>query len=260
MLLAIDTSTSYASLALADGERLVAELTWHAGMRHSSDLFARLTQLFETYDVAPARDLTAIAVATGPGSFNGIRVALTAAKSFAFALGLPLYGLPTLDVIAWGASFAEGTVWAVLEAGRGQLYAAAYDTPGTDAAAWAPRAGYEIVTPTELATHVTQPVVFCGEWREATREVLEQTLGERARFAATLTSGRATWLAQLAQGRAAAGRADQPAALEPLYLRRPAITSSAKTSAPPSEARAADDHPAHEQTSGGEGAARAIHD
>lgn len=244
MLLAIDTSTNYASLALADGERLVAELTWHAGMRHSTDLFARLTQLFETYDVVPERDLTAIAVATGPGSFNGIRVALATAKSLAFALGLPLYGVPTLDVIAWGASFVEGTVWALLEAGRGQLYAAAYEAPGTEAAAWAPRAGYVIVTPTELATHVTQPVVFCGEWRAATREALERALGRRARFAATLTSGRAAWLAQLAQGRAAAGQTDQPTALEPLYLRRPAITSSAKTAVPPGGARAADDHPA----------------
>lgn len=259
MLLAIDTSTSYASLALADGERLVAELTWHAGMRHSTDLFARLSQLFETYGVAPERDLTAIAVATGPGSFNGIRVALAAAKSLAFALGLPLYGVPTLDVIAWGASFAEGTVCALLEAGRGQVYAAAYDAPATDAATWAPRAGYEIVTPAELVTHVTQPVVFCGEWCEATHEALERALGGQARFAATLTSGRAAWLAQLAHGRAA-GREDQPAALEPLYLRRPAITSSAKTPTAPGAVGKEDGRPAQEQASGGEGAVRAIHD
>ena len=71
-----------------------------------------------------AARLDGMAVATGPGSFNGIRVALATAKSLALALDVPLYGVPTLDVAAWGCSDAEGPVWAILEAGRGQLYAA----------------------------------------------------------------------------------------------------------------------------------------
>lgn len=245
MLLAIDTSTSTAGLALVAGDRLVAELTWHAGNRHSTDLFARLTQLFETYAVAPEQ-LDGIAVATGPGSFNGVRVALATAKSLAFALDRPLYGVPTLDAIAWGASFVQGTVWAILEAGRGQIYAAAYDAPVTDPVAWAPRAGYAILTPAEVAAGVTQSVVFCGEWRAETRETLAAALGSRARFATTLEAGRAVWLARLAQARATAGAgADEPARLEPLYLRRPAITSSARVPLPQAEGSSdQSDHPA----------------
>ena len=256
MLLAIDTSTSTAGLALVEGERLVAEMTWHAGNRHSTDLFARLTQLFETYGVAPEQ-LDGLAVATGPGSFNGVRVALASAKSLAFALDKPLYGVPTLDAIAWGASFVEGTVWAILEAGRGQLYAAAYEAPAANPAAWAPRDGYAILTPAELAAGVTQSVVFCGEWYAETRAALAAALGPRARFATTLEAGRAGWLARLAQARAAAGvAADQPARIEPLYLRRPAITQSKRM--PPPAAEGQSDHPAHAAT-GGEGASGAIH-
>ena len=258
MMLAIDTSTSVAGVALVDGERLVAELTWHAGNRHSTDLFARLTQLFETFGVAPEQ-LDAIAVATGPGSFNGVRVALASAKSLAFALDRPLYGVPTLDAIAWGASFVEGTVWAILEAGRGQLYAAAYDAPCANPAEWAPREGYAILTPAEVATRVTQSVVFCGEWRAETRAALTAALGARARFATTLECGRAGWLARLAQAWAAAGGTpDEPARLEPLYLRRPAITRSTRVPQPPPPAEGSGDPPAGAAT-GGEGAMGAIH-
>jgi tRNA threonylcarbamoyladenosine biosynthesis protein TsaB len=233
MLLAIDTSTSRASLALIHEDQLVAELTWHVGTRHSTDLFARLTQLFETYAVAPDQ-LDSIAVATGPGSFNGVRVALAAAKSLAFALDRPLYGVPTLDAIAWGASFAEGTICAILEAGRGQLYTASYVAPISDPAAWTPRDGYAILTPSEVAARVTQSVVFCGEWRAETFAELAAALGARARFASTLEAGRAVGVARLAQARAVAGRlADEPARLEPLYLRRPAITRSTRVPLPP---------------------------
>lgn len=256
MLLALDTSTNVAGLALVEGERLVAELTWHAGNRHSIDLFARLTQLFETYGVAPEQ-LDGIAVATGPGSFNGVRVALASAKSLAFALDRPLYGVPTLDAIAWGVSFVQGTVWAILEAGRGQLYAAAYDAPATDPAAWAPRDGYAILTPAELAAGVTQSVVFCGEWRAESHAALTDALGVQARFAATLEAGRAGWLGRLALARAAAGGApDEPARLEPLYLRRPAITRSTRRplTAPAEESG---EHPS-EAVHGGEGASGAI--
>ena len=254
MLLAIDTSTSTAGLALVQGDQLVAELTWHADNRHSTDLFARLTQLFETYGVAPEQ-LDGIAVATGPGSFNGVRVALATAKSLAFALDRPLYGVPTLDAIAWGASFVQGTVWAILEAGRGQLYAAAYEAPTANPAEWAPHDGYTILTPPELVTRVTQTVVFCGEWRSETRAALSAGLGPHARFATMLETGRAGWLARLAQARAAAGRSDEPAALEPLYLRRPAITRSTRVPLPPGEG-VGDSAPT---TAGGEGATGAIH-
>ena len=107
LLLALDTSTSYASIALARDGRLLAELTWEVGQRHSAELFDRIAQLLETAHLAPNM-LNGIAVALGPGSFNGTRVAVTAAKTLAFALGVPIYGHSTLDVIAW--PYASGTL------------------------------------------------------------------------------------------------------------------------------------------------------
>jgi tRNA threonylcarbamoyladenosine biosynthesis protein TsaB len=254
MLLALDTSTSYAALALSEEGKLLAELNWHVGQRHSTELFARLTWLLEQQDV-PMAALDGVAVATGPGSFNGVRVGLAAAKALAFALGRPLYGVPTLDVIGWGAAVVREPIWALLDAGRGQVYAAEYTTRAPSAANWAPVDGYHILTPAELAARVTQPVIFCGEWRDETRAALRQALGAKARLTSTLATRRGSWLVELALARAAAGRQDDPAALEPLYLRRPAVTKSTKVVLP--EAGQTRSAPT-QNPPGGEGASHAL--
>lgn len=246
LLLAFDTSTSVASVALvtppsaengaeSDAEsgaeaRLVAELTWRVGQRHSTELLERLEWLLASAH-ATMSDLAGIAVALGPGSFNGVRVALATAKSLAFARSIPLTGTPTLDIVAWGHSAAHGagsgTICATLEAGRGQIYAATYDAT-MDAARWAPLDGYHVTTAAELATRVPGEVFFCGEMTSTTRATLAETFGGRFQSAPPLEERRASWLAELALARAAHQRYDDAMALEPLYLRRPAITTSAR--------------------------------
>lgn len=238
MLLALDTSTQYASLALAEGETLLAELNWRVGQRHGSETLARARWLLREQGVAMSA-LTAVAVALGPGSFNGVRVAVATAKTLAFALGVPLYGVPTLDIIAWGARLSPYPIWALLDAGRGEVYAACYD-PAAAPALWRPMAteddlanggattAYQALTVEALAERVTTDVIFTGEWRAATRETLISRLGERARFTAPLDVRRGAWLAELAGQRARLGLADDPRALEPLYVRRPNITRSAR--------------------------------
>jgi tRNA threonylcarbamoyladenosine biosynthesis protein TsaB len=225
MLLAIDTSTALASVAVLDDERLLVELTWQVGPRHSSELFTRIELAMGMSRLTPA-DLTGIAVASGPGSFNGLRVAVSAAKAFAFARGLPVYAHPTLDVIAWGYAGAGQPVWAVLDAGRGQVYCAHYPTPATSAMGWGPLDGYHILTPEELATRATGTALICGEWRAETGQALAAALGERARWAVPVAPRRAAWLGELARTRATSGAPDDILHLEPLYLRRPAVTQS----------------------------------
>jgi tRNA threonylcarbamoyladenosine biosynthesis protein TsaB len=254
MLLALDTSTSYASVALVRDGRLVAELSWDSGRSHSQELFEHLDWLLADRRVAIG-DVTAVAVATGPGSFNGVRVAVTAAKSLSFARGVPLYASPTLDVVGWGASSSlldqseaglmsggdereiSGSIWAVLEAGRGQIYAAEYLATVEVDKIWKPLDGYHLLSPVELAERISatgseSPVLFCGESASNTQTQLSGTLGKRARFAHVLPSRRASWLAELALAQARRGEASDVMSLEPLYLRRPAITRSSKFALP----------------------------
>jgi tRNA threonylcarbamoyladenosine biosynthesis protein TsaB len=245
MLLALDTSTNYASIALVEERNLLAELSWDCGRGHSRELFQNVRWLLTSRNIT-ARELTAVAVATGPGSFNGVRVALATAKSLSFALQVPLYSSPTLDVIGWGAAGsapllfsdanAAGTVWALLEGGRGQLYAAQY--PGVSARdkIWGPLDRYHVLAVTELAERIIsenrpeQTVLFAGEARPQTLKVLEEMLSGRiqALFTGSLPIRRASWLAELALAQADRGEVADIMALEPLYLRRPAITRSTK--------------------------------
>ena len=244
MLIAFDTSTNVASIALATEDSLLAELTWSVGQRHGAELTQRLDWLLTAQGLTMAQ-ATGIAVATGPGSFNGARVAVATAKALAFALGVPLYALPTLDVIAWGAHLATGPIWALLDAGRGEVYAACYISRynieyEAAAATWAPVGGvtdgYAILTPATLIERIqaekagssSGDVLFCGEWRKETALALTAALGAQARFTPPLRARRAAWLAELAFARAAYARADDPAVVEPLYLRRPSITTSAR--------------------------------
>jgi tRNA threonylcarbamoyladenosine biosynthesis protein TsaB len=93
LLLAIDTATSVAVVALGDeAGRPLAEDGWTAGFRHGEELLGRIDALLTRHGADP-RDLTAIVVGTGPGAFTGLRVGLATAKGLALALDRPLVGI-----------------------------------------------------------------------------------------------------------------------------------------------------------------------
>ncbi|HZC05554.1 MAG TPA: tRNA (adenosine(37)-N6)-threonylcarbamoyltransferase complex dimerization subunit type 1 TsaB [Ktedonobacterales bacterium] len=255
MLLAIDTSTNYASIALADDDTTLVELNWRVGQRHGAETLERVRWLLRGQNVEMAQ-LDGLAVALGPGSFNGVRVAVATAKTLAFALNIPIYGIPTLDVIAWGARLSRDPIWALLDAGRGEVYAACYDARHTtdDApSGWSPRpfmsgdesGPYGIIAPETVAERVNGPVTITGEWRPATHAALIAALGERARFTSSFSPRRGAWLAELAAIRARRGASDNVDALEPLYLRRPNITTSARMPSAPEADRSGGEESAH---------------
>src|SRR5262249_40249188 len=99
VLLAIDTSTRVASVALYDG-RVLVETTWHAGRDHWRQLLQKIDEALRTLGRSVA-DLTAIGVAIGPGSFNGLRVGVSTAKSIALAKEIPIVGVETLRTTAY---------------------------------------------------------------------------------------------------------------------------------------------------------------
>src|SRR5579872_7432794 len=99
LLLALDTSTRQASIALCSDEALSGEYSWDIGNNHSVELLLQIQYLVESCKKT-MQDIDGLAVATGPGSFNGTRVAVATAKALAFALRKPLVGVSTLDIIA----------------------------------------------------------------------------------------------------------------------------------------------------------------
>jgi tRNA threonylcarbamoyladenosine biosynthesis protein TsaB len=248
LLLALDTSTRQASVALCSEERLYGEHTWQAGNNHSVEMLTHIQRLLAEGGVALSA-LDGLAVAIGPGSFNSTRVAVASAKTLAFALRKPLVGISTLEISAAQHQLWPGLVCSLLEAGRAELYVGCYQCErqaNTAFALYSPRllADYQVLSPQNLAHYLqteiapllssagvaaTVPYLFCGEISEVSRLALTASLPEHALFVPTIPSARrASTLASLAWQRLDEQRLDDPLALEPLYLRRPNITTSTR--------------------------------
>src|SRR5574342_1070022 len=125
MLLAVDTATRNAGVALYNTEGIQAEITWRSRENHTVELTAQIAHLLELGKTAK-KDLKAIGVALGPGSFTGLRVGMSVAKGVAFALSIPIIGIPTLDAIAYAHVSQPLPIYAVLVAGRGRYTVARY--------------------------------------------------------------------------------------------------------------------------------------
>jgi tRNA threonylcarbamoyladenosine biosynthesis protein TsaB len=127
MLLAIDTATRSMSLALHDGQVLLAEQTCVAGKQQNSQLAPTIDYLTTMCGITLA-DLKAVAVCQGPGSYTGLRVGVALAKGIATTARLPLVGITTLDIVAAGVTECNtrATLIAAVQAGRGRIIAAHY--------------------------------------------------------------------------------------------------------------------------------------
>lgn len=216
MLMAIDTSTSLASVALYDS-RVIREHTWRVGQNHTVQLLGVMARLLEEGEVGP---LTGVVVALGPGSFNGLRVGVSTAKGLAFALGLPIVGIGTLEAIAYQYADCGIAVRPVLDAGRKQACTALYVSCQLKALE-EPR----LVAWTQLLEEIRPPLLLCGEAPPDWEAEVRRRYGEGVVLPTPAASlRRAGYLAELGAQRLQAGGGEDVVALEPLYLRRPGIT------------------------------------
>lgn len=215
MLLAIDTSTRYAGVALADGWRVVSCRSWYSAVNHTAELMPAVAETLGAAGVT-VKDLEGIAVALGPGGFSALRVGMSVAKGLALAADKPLAGVGTLDLEAWHYRAAGLPVCALLDAGRGEVATALFKEGN--------RARPDsIVSPEELAAEVGDTTLFCGEGLQPYGELLRQRLGSRAVVAGNAPAARLYALAALGRERLEAGDGDEVATLQPYYLRMPTI-------------------------------------
>lgn len=220
LILAIDTSTGNASVALFRNGLVVVEIAWLAGQNHTTQLVPFLTRLFEMSGVT-LKDLGGLVVARGPGSFNGLRVGMAVAKGFALALDIPLVGISTLEVEAYPYQNADMPLCPLHDAGRGELAAALFQRRR---GRWMRLMEEHITSLDGLLERINRKTVFCGETPPWARPRLEKELGNKAVIVeAAGAMRRAGFLAELGWLRLARGKRDDPATLQPLYLRRPPV-------------------------------------
>lgn len=205
LLLSFDTATPLVSVALHDGEEVIAELLSDRSMKHGEQLAPLIAQALEQAD-AVRQDLTAIAVGAGPGPFTGLRVGLVTARALGFALDIPVYGACSLDVIAAEclAHGVNGPFTVATDARRKEVYLASYSEEG------ARLSGPVVARPGDVATD--QP--SAGEGARLYPDAFPHAFGP--------TRPSAGWLA-----RSVSEELVELMDPEPLYLRRPDAVAAA---------------------------------
>jgi tRNA threonylcarbamoyladenosine biosynthesis protein TsaB len=217
MLLAIDTATRMAGLALYDpgSGRILGEETWYSVNNHTVELMPRLARLLGQQGASPA-DLTGLPVSIGPGSFTGLRIGLGVAKGLALARGLPVVGVPTLDIVAQPHMAQSLPIWAIVRAGRGRICVSQYvQRKGR----WHRRGSTQLTSLAGLCDQISGPALVCGEIEAPDGELIRERLGSIVSIASPASSlRRAAYLAEIGWQRLARGDADDAAALSPIYL------------------------------------------
>ncbi len=215
MILAIDTATRNASLALYDAGSVRAEFSWDTADHHTVELMPRTVDLLNQIG-ATMDQVSGVAVSIGPGSFTGVRVGVAAAKGIAIARDLPIVGVHSTDILAYTLRDVKGPLVVVVRAGRGRFIAAHYATGRSE---WKQDGDFLLTTPDLIGTTWDRPMTLGGELSAEERSAIGQRLGDKVRLVSPAFSlRRAGFLAELAAQRIEVGSADDPATLQPIYL------------------------------------------
>lgn len=213
LVLALDTALASGGAALAEGGRVLAVRILSPGQSFSSRLLLAVEELLAAAGARP-QDLGGVAVTLGPGFFTGLRVGLATAQGLALGLGIPAVGMSSLRLLAQAAPPGQGTIWALADARRGLLYAAAF----------ARRQGRLIrrerdmaISPERLAGRLQAPALLLGS---GARLYADRLLGPGLELApAELDQPDPGRLALMGARRLARGQGLAAEALRPRYCR-----------------------------------------
>jgi len=208
-VLAVETSSLAGGVALLDDERLVAEYLLDVSVTHSERLMSAVDRVLADARWS-ARELTGLAVAIGPGSFTGLRIAVSTVKGLALALDLPIAAVPTLDAMAAALPWAALPVCPVLDARKGEVYVSRYRWDGR---AMQREWEYLALSPEELAERLTEPVILAGDGAASIRSPHARLVPPPRRLPSPACVG------TLGVDRLRRGETVGAAALAPLYLR-----------------------------------------
>ena len=197
MILAIDTSTARLGIAVYNGMEVLAESAWTSPNRHTVSLAPAVDEMLENLEIEKKK-LKAIGVALGPGSFTSLRVGLSFAKGISLGLGIPVIGVPTLDITA----------------NQQPLAASFYDVKRNR---WVSREGIEIYTAETLCDTITEPTIVTGEFDADVRTALRKNKNIRMSGPAA-SLRRAGYLAETAWKIYEKGDYPLVSSLSPIYL------------------------------------------
>ena len=215
-ILAIDTATLVSSVALVDEHKLLAEMTFNISKTHSEKLLPFIDFILREAGLELA-DLSAVAVAAGPGSFTGLRIGMATAKALAYGADKIVLGIPTLDALSYNVEASEKLIVPIMNARRNEVYTAIYRRK---ALGLERLTDYLALTPEQLRLDLlarAEDVLLLGDGVPEFAEIFKE---EKFYFAeANNCLNRASSIGKIAMERLLRGEADDYFLLSPAYLR-----------------------------------------
>lgn len=219
-VLGIESATPVAGVAVVHNGRVLAERMINNRKTHSGHLLPMIKAVIEESCIGPA-DIGGVAVSSGPGSFTGLRIGMSTAKTLAQIWRVPVVGVSTLDALAQPLAGLANLICPVLNARKNEVYTAVYDGAG---GLIEKLAGPLALKPEELAGLLEgwseRSVTFLGDGVEEYRHCLAELIGNRAFFAPGMVSHpRGASVAFIGLNRLLRGEGVDPLALLPDYVR-----------------------------------------
>ena len=215
-VLGIETSGLVGNIAVCDGNKVVASKSYGKNFSHGKEIVSTIELLFNEIKWDPS-NIDLIAVSTGPGSYTGLRVGVTCAKTLAYGLGKPVIDVPTLDVLVENVKDNSAkTICPVLDAKRKSVYACIYDRSNNESRK---TTDFLIISPDSLIDILPESTIIFGDGIAPYREIFSQknlTIVEDEK----LCIADAADVARLGLERYEQGIRCEINALAPLYLRK----------------------------------------
>ena len=217
LILSVETATLSGSVAVARGEQLLGVVSGDPKISHSNTLLADVDKLLAETQIRVS-DIDLFAVATGPGSFTGLRIGIATIKALSATLDRPSAGIPTLEAVALSGGVSERSL-ALLPAGRGEVFTQLFSVMRPD-----------LVEALDEATHIPparlferygelETVTWCGEGAIVNRELIESWAAGRDWKIAPQATALAAQVAALALTRFNRNEFETPFALRAIYVR-----------------------------------------
>ena len=219
-VLALDTSSNVASIAILEDHKLLAEYLLNNKKTHSRKLMPAITRIFKDIELVP-QDIDIFAVSVGPGSFTGLRIGVTVAKSLAYSLNKPVVGVNTLDALANNVFINDSAICPIIDARNEQVYTAIYLRNNKNIERTSEYMGINIHKLLKDVKNLKKHVVFLGDGIFIYNELIKNELGEKCSFMpGFLNMQRASCVAQIALDKASDGLKESCFEMVPFYLRK----------------------------------------
>jgi tRNA threonylcarbamoyladenosine biosynthesis protein TsaB len=215
--LAIETSGRIGSIATVAGDRVMEEREFPHGLKHAAEIVPIIDALCRRQGWGP-RDIETLYVSAGPGSFTGLRIAITLAKTMALATGVRIVAVPSVAVLVRNAPAEADHVAIVLDAKRGQIFTARFERIDNE---WVEREPAHLDRVVDVLMRAPRPLYLIGEGLPYHTQFIDAEEAGVIITPAEQWRARAAMVAEVGRDLAREGRFADPITLTPIYIRLP---------------------------------------